>query len=149
MRGALIPTLARWPPLAPLKRGLAALAALVPADDALFTMEALPHPAPPAIAIRRHAALQMVAEGSIPAPSEDRDLLRLGPADASDMLALARLTEPGPFGMRTGELGQYWGIRDDGRLIAMEASGCACRAGPRSAACAPIPIFAGRVMHGC
>ncbi|MCJ2183300.1 GNAT family N-acetyltransferase [Novosphingobium sp. 1949] len=43
----------------------------------------------------------------------------LGPADFAEMLALATLTEPGPFGPRTGELGRFWGVREDGRLLAM------------------------------
>jgi predicted GNAT family acetyltransferase len=32
---------------------------------------------------------------------------------------LARLTNPGPFGPRTPELGEYFGYFDGGRLIAM------------------------------
>jgi predicted GNAT family acetyltransferase len=35
------------------------------------------------------------------------------------MIALAELTEPGPFRARTHELGQFWGIRREGRLVAM------------------------------
>jgi len=47
------------------------------------------------------------------------EFLRLGEADVADMLALTRLTKPGPFGKRTHEMGEYWGIRQDGDLIAM------------------------------
>jgi predicted GNAT family acetyltransferase len=35
------------------------------------------------------------------------------------MLALAKMTKPGPFGMRTRELGTYLGIRIEGQLAAM------------------------------
>jgi predicted GNAT family acetyltransferase len=35
------------------------------------------------------------------------------------MLALARVTQPGPFGPRTVELGDYIGIRQRGVLVAM------------------------------
>ena len=35
------------------------------------------------------------------------------------MLALAELTEPGPFLLRTPELGRYVGLRREGRLLAM------------------------------
>jgi hypothetical protein len=35
------------------------------------------------------------------------------------MRALAALTEPGPFSTRTHELGDFFGIRRDGRLAAM------------------------------
>ena len=35
------------------------------------------------------------------------------------MVELATLTRPGPFGLRTIEFGHYYGIFDDGRLVAM------------------------------
>lgn len=35
------------------------------------------------------------------------------------MLALATLTKPGPFLPRTHCLGEFWGVREDGRLLAM------------------------------
>jgi len=47
------------------------------------------------------------------------DLVPLGAADAPEMLALATLTEPGPFGPRTHELGGFLGVKLDGRLVAM------------------------------
>lgn len=39
--------------------------------------------------------------------------------DAREMLALAALTQPGPFAIRTIELGKYIGIRKSGKLVAM------------------------------
>ena len=35
------------------------------------------------------------------------------------MMALVELTKPGPFGVRTHELGTFLGIRIDGQLVAM------------------------------
>lgn len=43
----------------------------------------------------------------------------LSEQDIPDMLALTRLTQPGPFRKRTIELGTYVGIRQEGQLIAM------------------------------
>lgn len=43
----------------------------------------------------------------------------LGEADAAGMHALATLTNPGPFGPRTHQLGEFLGVRDGGRLAAM------------------------------
>ncbi len=43
----------------------------------------------------------------------------LAESDAPEMLALATLTQPGPFGMRTHELGNYAGIRCEGQIVAM------------------------------
>jgi ribosomal protein S18 acetylase RimI-like enzyme len=47
------------------------------------------------------------------------EFLKLTEADAPEMIALAKLTEPGPFEARTVLLGEYLGIRGGGRLIAM------------------------------
>ncbi len=48
------------------------------------------------------------------------DIVPLNAAHAPQMLALAELTRPGPFGLRTVEMGDYFGvIGEDGRLIAM------------------------------
>jgi GNAT superfamily N-acetyltransferase len=44
---------------------------------------------------------------------------RLGAADVPVMLELARLTEPGPFRERTIELGNFYGIFEGDRLLAM------------------------------
>ena len=98
---------------------LAELGALVPEEGLLFILQKEACPPPPGTVVERTAELvQMVAarrvEGPIEAPIEP-----LTDADAPEMLALARLTQPGPFERRTHELGQFWGIREQGRLIAM------------------------------
>lgn len=49
-------------------------------------------------------------------PATLRPLTR---ADVPAMLELAELTEPGPFGRRTSELGEFFGIFEAGRLMAM------------------------------
>ena len=46
-------------------------------------------------------------------------LRRLGVADVPAMIALAKLTEPGPFRERTIELGTFYGILEGYRLLAM------------------------------
>ena len=43
----------------------------------------------------------------------------LGPGDVPEMLRLAERTNPGPFGPRTHELGQYIGVKVGGALAAM------------------------------
>ena len=63
--------------------------------------------------------LQMIRSDRSPLPEGDIDVSALGAADVPDMLALVELAKPGPFRIRTIELGSYIGIRDDGRLIAM------------------------------
>jgi len=47
------------------------------------------------------------------------DIVTLGPDDAPAMVELTKLTKPGPFTLRTHELGTFLGIRIDGQLVAM------------------------------
>jgi predicted GNAT family acetyltransferase len=99
--------------------GLAHLAALVPDEGILATIETQPHPLPPGTVAEKIADLvQLMASDPI-APYDHPDLMLLSAADAPEMLVLATLTEPGPFAARTHELGTFWGIRVDGRLAAM------------------------------
>jgi predicted GNAT family acetyltransferase len=66
--------------------------------------------------------LEMVyANGVLPnsKPNEVSGMVELGHQDSAEMLALATLTKPGPFGTRTHELGSYVGIRHEGQLVAM------------------------------
>jgi ribosomal protein S18 acetylase RimI-like enzyme len=61
---------------------------------------------------------QMVCERVVAPPA--REPSPLGPADVEAMLALARRTEPGPFELRTIEMGRYVGFKDAaGQLVAM------------------------------
>ena len=66
--------------------------------------------------------LQMVRENgaaSTNSSSKPSEIVELGDKDSPQMIELATLTKPGPFGMRTHELGYYVGIRDGGKLVAM------------------------------
>src|ERR1700761_6482288 len=64
--------------------------------------------------------LQMSGPDVAPAlPSEPEGLVRLGLEDGPDMVALAALTEPGPMGLRTATMGNWWGVRREGELVAM------------------------------
>lgn len=81
-------------------------------------------PAPPHgwTLIRGGLLTQMICEDPRPARMELRrgEVFRpLTRADVSEMVALAQLTEPGPFRERTIELGPFFGIFEDGRLVAM------------------------------
>jgi ribosomal protein S18 acetylase RimI-like enzyme len=61
---------------------------------------------------------QMICEA--PAHLDERKIFReLAKADIPEMLALTKLTEPGPFLPRTIELGAYLGVHDAGSLVAM------------------------------
>ena len=62
---------------------------------------------------------QMIRSERARLPDGDVRASTLGPADVPDMLALVELTKPGPFRLRTIELGAYIGLRQSGRLVAM------------------------------
>jgi predicted GNAT family acetyltransferase len=62
---------------------------------------------------------QMIRSEQTPLPEGDVDASTLGPGDVPEMLALVELTKPGPFRLRTIELGAYIGLRVSGRLVAM------------------------------
>jgi ribosomal protein S18 acetylase RimI-like enzyme len=66
------------------------------------------------------AGVQMIAgEATGRDADPDPEIIRLGPGDADDALALVERTRPGPFRARTIEMGTYLGIRRDGVLVAM------------------------------
>jgi len=73
--------------------------------------------------IRDGLMSQMIWSGaSLPEPVLIRapSVMRLLTAeDVPAMVELAKLTEPGPFRMRTHELGEFFGIFEGGRLMAM------------------------------
>lgn len=103
----------------PTREGYASLASLLKAGEAaaLF-LESSPNPPAGWMLTETYPLLQMVQENrgtftSAVGPEE------LTAADAPEMLALAELTKPGPFGRRTHELSVYLGIRRGGRLVAM------------------------------
>lgn len=61
----------------------------------------------------------MVWDADAPAQDEAPEAVPLGSADVEQVLALAQLAQPGPFGPRTIELGDYFGLFDGGTLVAM------------------------------
>ena len=62
----------------------------------------------------------MVAEGPPPAPRDgEPTILALDEEDAPEMAALAAHAKPGPWGPQTHRYGPFFGIRENGRLLAM------------------------------
>ncbi|MEZ4502554.1 MAG: GNAT family N-acetyltransferase [Dehalococcoidia bacterium] len=103
-----------------------------PGPEAWAALAALHGSDGPLILLRRHTELpstfevrfsgrvhQMVARTPIARPA-GATFLELTASDDEEMLALARETNPGPFAIHTRELGEYIGLRDEGRrLVAM------------------------------
>jgi ribosomal protein S18 acetylase RimI-like enzyme len=95
---------------------LATLLGGVPAGLFLHSRSAFPDDG--WVVLRDLALLQMVHQNGTAALSAKEHLV-LGAADSAEMLALAQLTQPGPFGLRTYQLGRYLGVRVEGKLVAM------------------------------
>ena len=62
---------------------------------------------------------KMVWEAALPGVDAAPEALPLGPEHVAQAMELAALTKPGPFGPRTLELGEYFGVFEGERLIAM------------------------------
>jgi GNAT superfamily N-acetyltransferase len=63
--------------------------------------------------------LQMVWDVPLPPDDEASEAVLLGPSHVAQAMELAAMTNPGPFGPRTIELGEYFGLFDGTRLVAM------------------------------
>jgi len=99
---------------------LVALAALLAPGDSVFLAQVPPLVVPPGLRIAKQGVcVQMLATRALRDDGGADELLRLGEPDAPDMFALATLTEPGPFLPRTHVMGDFLGVRQGGRLLAM------------------------------
>ncbi|RZJ43000.1 MAG: GNAT family N-acetyltransferase [Brevundimonas sp.] len=74
---------------------------------------------PRSVPVARRVDLVQMACSVLTSGGRDIAYETLTEADAPAMLALATLTKPGPFRARTGELGPFIGIKQDGVLVAM------------------------------
>jgi ribosomal protein S18 acetylase RimI-like enzyme len=96
-----------------------ALANLLSGDETAAIVELSPISIPPTLEVVREGELvQMIAERPYERVSDPR-IEPLTPADAEEMLELATLTKPGPFTLGAQKLGTFWGVKVDGRLVAM------------------------------
>ena len=86
-----------------------------------FYCDAWSGPAPQGWRIDVEATMFRLVWDGRPGPGDNPapDAVALGPEHVDQAMALALLTRPGPFGPRTIGLGDYFGIVDDGRLVAM------------------------------
>jgi predicted GNAT family acetyltransferase len=71
--------------------------------------------------VLEHAALgvQMVLERPPACAASAEGVVVFGEPDVPEMIALAHLTNPGPFLPRTNTMGRFIGVRRKGRLVAM------------------------------
>lgn len=73
---------------------------------------------PEMVTVSAARVVQMVASRNLSAPEDER-LVPLGAEHEEAAFALATLTRPGPFAPHTIRMGRFWGIFEEGRLVAM------------------------------
>ncbi|MBR9826106.1 MAG: GNAT family N-acetyltransferase [Alphaproteobacteria bacterium] len=99
---------------------MSALADLVEPGETVYILQAPGILIPDTlIPVKQALGVQMVYRGADLSGYDPNGTVQLTPEDAPDMLALATLTEPGPFLSRTHEMGRFIGVKDEGRLVAM------------------------------
>jgi ribosomal protein S18 acetylase RimI-like enzyme len=110
-----------------------------------FYLDVWSGPAPDGWRIEKEAQMfKMIWDAPMPVGEAAPDAVPLTPAHFGQALALAQVTNPGPFGPRTPELGEYFGYFEDGQLIAMAGERmCAGDLHEISGICT-LPDFQGR-----
>ncbi len=97
-----------------------AIAALGALSGEFLTLAELYEPnIPPGFEIFIAAPIVQMLATRPAAPVDDPRIERLTEADAAGMLELATLTRPGPFTLKAQALGEFYGVRIDGRIAAM------------------------------
>ena len=98
---------------------LAAIAPFCGADEHFYT-DGWNGPVPAGWRLDLESTMvKMVWDATPPDEDPAPEAIPLRPEHAPQALALAVLTNPGPFGIRTIELGEYFGYFDGERLVAM------------------------------
>jgi ribosomal protein S18 acetylase RimI-like enzyme len=133
----------------PSDSGYAALARLVGegGTGAIF-LDAEYKPRPEWDFVAGAPLLQMVCENGNGSILDSGQIIELGFADSSEMQKLTALTKPGPFGPRTHELGNYLGIRSNGKLVAMAGERLKVPGYTEVSAVCTHPDFLGRGYAG-
>jgi GNAT superfamily N-acetyltransferase len=85
-----------------------------------FYIDVWSGPVPAGWQIDKEARMfKMVWDGAAPDADTAPEAVALRPDHYPQALELAKLTNPGPFGIRTPELGEYFGVFEGGKLVAM------------------------------
>lgn len=98
---------------------LDSLASMVRPGEQVFVLHNEPMTLPPSLTLEAELACVQMVSHTLHSDAGFNDIEALTDADAPEMQELVRLTEPGPFLARTHIMGNFFGVRINGRLIAM------------------------------
>lgn len=102
------------------RTSLVNLGALVAAyGDVALLEDNPPEQIPGVEVVSQDLGFQMVAMRISPGPTPGFQIVPLGSDERLDMLGLTALTKPGPFFELTHQLGDFFGVKVDGQLVAM------------------------------
>ena len=96
-----------------------ALGRLVKTGEVAVFLQAATVQTPPGFKAELRADVVQMTADPQPFGAEDSRIIELTANDAPAMLALATETRPGPFTLRARDLGTFWGIKENGKLVAM------------------------------
>ena len=100
---------------------LEALANLIPDSGTLTLLEvdAIQFPSSIAVLSATPGVQMMAAKSARASHKPDSRIVKLSASDIPEMMSLTSLTKPGPFEAGTLQLGDFWGIKESDRLVAM------------------------------
>src|SRR4051812_39743101 len=125
----------------------AALRELVAPGEAVGLFSTAPYAVPDGWDVRLTRWIdQMVCE--TPGDADEHGIVPLGADDVPAMVALTAMTQPGPFGPRTFEMGRYFGIKDGSRLVGMAGERLSLADWTEISAVCTDPEYAGRGYAG-
>jgi predicted GNAT family acetyltransferase len=101
------------------RESLAALAELIPPHGTVSVAPTAPFTPPAGTIITQQLVVHQMLADQVTATVQDFAVTPLDDKDGAEILALATLTDPGPFFPRTHQLGDFVGVRRDGKLVAM------------------------------
>jgi ribosomal protein S18 acetylase RimI-like enzyme len=94
--------------------------------------------------IQHIEGIQMIYQGGPLSDDKPFELVPLNSSHVSEMVSLAELTKPGPFGLRTIEFGNYYGVFEDGKLVAMTGQRMHVNNYTEVSAVCTHPLYAGK-----
>lgn len=128
----------------------AALYHILPEGGSVYLMQCVPVRVPEGSNVLmeragvQYQSARSFVDGPEVKPKPGFPVQRMTDADAADILELATLTKPGPFFENTHRMGDFFGIRMDGRLIAVAGERFRCGKSSEVSAVCVHPDFQGK-----
>lgn len=125
---------------------IAVLDAWIDGGESFYVIGELP-PLPAGWVVENELPCAQMVLKTLPAPlpaADEEMIVLLGPEDANDMYALINSIQPGYYNPDTRLLGNYYGIRQEGKLVAMAGERIRMTGFTELSAICTHPDFTGR-----